>query len=391
MSAGTDDTAFRPAHAVVSARRLVVKIGSALLAAEDGEVRRPWLAALADDVARCRSRGQEVILVSSGAIAVGRRHLGLAGRRRRLEEKQAAAATGQIRLAHAYQEALAYHGITVAQILLTPEDTEERRRHLNARATFGQLLALGAVPVVNENDTIATAEIRFGDNDRLAARVAQMTSADMLVLLSDIDGLYSTDPRIDPSARHIPMVREVGPEIEAMASEAPPGYSSGGMVTKIAAARIAMSAGCSMLIARGIVGKPDGPAPGPLAALEAGGRATLFLPRGEPRSARKAWIAGAVDPSGAVIVDDGAARALQRGTSLLPAGVVAVEGVFERGDAVIIRTRSGAEAGRGLSAYSSGDIRRIAGHKSGEIAEILGYRGRDEIIHRDDLVVTEPR
>ncbi|HEX3524007.1 MAG TPA: glutamate 5-kinase, partial [Stellaceae bacterium] len=310
MSAGTDDTAFRPAHAVVSARRLVVKIGSALLAAEDGEVRRPWLAALADDVARCRSRGQEVILVSSGAIAVGRRQLGLAGRRLRLEEKQAAAATGQIRLAHAYQEALAYHGITVAQILLTPEDTEERRRHLNARATFGQLLALGAVPVVNENDTIATAEIRFGDNDRLAARVAQMTSADMLVLLSDIDGLYSTDPRIDPSARHIPMVREVGPEIEAMASEAPPGYSSGGMVTKIAAARIAMSAGCSMLIARGIVGKPDGPAPGPLAALEAGGRATLFLPRGEPRSARKAWIAGAVDPSGAVIVDDGAARAL---------------------------------------------------------------------------------
>jgi glutamate 5-kinase len=332
-----------------------------------------------------------VILVSSGAIAVGRRHLGLAGRRLRLEEKQAAAATGQIRLAHAYQEALAYHGITVAQILLTPEDTEERRRHLNARATFGQLLALGAVPVVNENDTIATAEIRFGDNDRLAARVAQMTSADMLVLLSDIDGLYSTDPRIDPSARHIPMVREVGPEIEAMASEAPPGYSSGGMVTKIAAARIAMSAGCSMLIARGIVGKPDGPAPGPLAALEAGGRATLFLPRGEPRSARKAWIAGAVDPSGAVIVDDGAARALQRGTSLLPAGVVAVEGVFERGDAVIIRTRSGAEAGRGLSAYSSADIRRIAGHKSSEIAEILGYRGRDEIIHRDDLVVTEPR
>jgi glutamate 5-kinase len=218
-----------------------------------------------------------------------------------------------------------------------------------------------------------------------------MTSADMLVLLSDIDGLYSTDPRMDPSARHIPMVREVGPEIEAMASKAPPGYSSGGMVTKIAAARIAMSAGCSMLIARGIVGKSDGPAPGPLAALEAGGRATLFLPRGEPRSARKAWIAGAVDPSGVVIVDDGAARALQRGTSLLPAGVVAVEGVFERGDAVIIRTRSGAEAGRGLSAYSSADIRRIAGHKSGEIAEILGYRGRDEIIHRDDLVVTEPR
>jgi glutamate 5-kinase len=391
MSAGTPDTASRPAQALVAARRLVVKIGSALLATEDGEVRRPWLAALADDVARCRSREQDVILVSSGAIAVGVRHLGLAGRRLRLEEKQAAAATGQIRLAHAYQEALARYGITVAQILLTPDDTEERRRHLNARATFEQLLALGAVPVVNENDTIATAEIRFGDNDRLAARVAQMTSADMLVLLSDIDGLYTADPRTDPNARHIPMVREIGADIEAMAGEAPPGYSSGGMVTKIAAARIAMSAGCSMLIARGkIVGKTDGSAAGPLAALEAGDRATLFLPRGEPRSARKAWIAAAVNPSGAVIVDDGAARALQRGTSLLPAGVVAVEGVFERGDAVTIRTRSGAEAGRGLSAYSSADIRRIAGHKSGEIAEILGYRGRDEIIHRDDLVVTEP-
>jgi glutamate 5-kinase len=365
-----------------------VKIGSALLATENGEVRRAWLSALADDVARFRSRGQEMILVSSGAIAVGRRHLALAGARLRLEEKQAAAATGQIRLAHAYQEELARHGITVAQILLTLDDTEERRRHLNARATFAQLLALGAVPVVNENDTIATSEIRFGDNDRLAARVAQMTSADMLVLLSDIDGLYTADPRNDPNARHVALVCEIGPEIEAMAGEAPLGYSSGGMVTKISAARIAMSAGCSMLIAKGQTAEA---APGPLAALEAGDRATLFLPRGEPRSARKAWIAGAVNPSGAVIVDDGAARALQRGTSLLPAGVIAVEGIFERGDAVIIRTRSGIEAGRGLSAYSSADIRRIAGHKSGEIAEILGYRGRDEIIHRDDLAVAEPR
>jgi glutamate 5-kinase len=377
-----------PGEALISARRLVVKIGSASLAADGGEIHRPWLDALADDVARCRSRGQEVILVSSGAIAVGRRHLGLAGRRLRLEEKQAAAATGQIRLAHAYQEALARHGITVAQILLTLDDTEERRRHLNARATFAQLLALGAVPVVNENDTIATAEIRFGDNDRLAARVAQMTTADMLVLLSDIDGLYTADPRKDPNARHIATVREIGSEIEAMAGEAPPGYSSGGMVTKLVAARIAMSAGCRILIAKG---KSGGLALGPLAAIEAGGRATLFLSRGEPRSARKAWIAGAVNPSGTVIVDDGAARALRRGTSLLPAGVVDVEGSFERGDAVIIRARSGGEAGRGLSAYSSADIRRIAGHKSGEIAGILGYRGRDEIIHRDDLVVTEPR
>jgi glutamate 5-kinase len=376
------------AAALADARRLVIKIGSALLAAESGEIRRAWLAALADDIARCRSRGQEVILVSSGAIAVGRRHLGLAGRRIRLEEQQAAAATGQIRLAHAYQEALARHGITVAQILLTLDDTEERRRHLNARATFAQLLALGAVPVVNENDTVATAEIRFGDNDRLAARVAQMASADMLVLLSDIDGLYTADPRRDPDARHIATVREIGTEIEAMAGEAPPGYSSGGMVTKLAAARIAMSAGCRMLIARGRSGSAVS---GPLAAIEAGARATLFLPRGEPRSARKAWIAGAVNPSGTLIVDDGAARALRRGTSLLPAGVIGIEGTFERGDAVIIRTRSGAESARGLSAYSSADVRLIAGHKSSEIAVILGYRGRDEIIHRDDLVVTEPR
>jgi glutamate 5-kinase len=387
-SCGPDTHALTPAEALTGARRLVIKIGSALLAAESGEIRRPWLAALADDVARCRARGQEVILVSSGAIAVGRRHLGLAGRRLRLEEKQAAAATGQIRLAHAYQDALASHGITVAQILLTPDDTEERRRHLNARATFAQLLALGAVPVVNENDTIATAEIRFGDNDRLAARVAQMTSADMLVLLSDIDGLYSADPRKDPNARHIPVVRDIGPQIEAMAGEAAPGYSSGGMVTKLAAARIATSAGCHMLIAKG---KGPASASGPLVAIESGGKATLFVPRGEPRSARKAWIAAAVNPSGTVIVDDGAAGALRRGTSLLPAGVVAVEGTFERGDAVIIRSRAGGETGRGLSAYSSADIRRIAGHKSGEIADILGYRGRDEIIHRDDLVVTEPQ
>jgi glutamate 5-kinase len=374
-----------PGAALTGARRLIVKIGSALLVAEGGDIRRPWLAALAADIARCRARGQELILVSSGAIAVGRRHLGLAGRRLRLEEKQAAAATGQIRLAHAYQEALAHHGITVAQILLTLEDTEERRRHLNARATFAQLLALGAVPVVNENDTVATAEIRFGDNDRLAARVAQMTSADMLVLLSDIDGLYTTDPRKDPGARHVPVVRAIGPEIEAMAGEAAPGYSSGGMVTKLAAARIAMSAGCHMLIAQG---KGTG---SPLAAIEGGAHATLFLPRGEPRSARKAWIVAAVNPSGTLTVDDGAAGALRLGKSLLPAGVVAVEGIFERGDAVIIRTRSGSEAGRGLSAYSSADIRRIAGYKSGEIAGILGYRGRDEIIHRDDLVVTESR
>jgi glutamate 5-kinase len=373
-----------PAAALVAARRLVVKIGSALLVDDGGLVRHAWLNALVDDLVRCRVRGQEVIIVSSGAIAVGRRHLGLSGRALRLEEKQAAAATGQIRLAHAYQEALGRHGITVAQILLTPDDTEARQRHLNARATFAQLLALGAVPVVNENDTIATAEIRFGDNDRLAARVAQMVSADMLVLLSDIDGLYTADPRHEPEACHIPLVREIGPEIEAMAGAAPAGYSSGGMVTKLAAARIAMSAGCHMLIARGRVGTR-----GPLTAIEAGARASLFLPRAEPRSARKAWIAGAVNPAGIVVIDDGAVKALRQGKSLLPAGVVSIEGAFERGDCITIRTKAGIEAGRGLSAYASSDVHRIAGHKSGEITTILGYRGRDEIIHRDDLVLTE--
>ncbi len=376
-----------PAAALSQAKRLVVKIGSALLVGGDGAIRSAWLDALVEDVARCRARGQELILVSSGAVAVGRTHLGLTGRRLRLEEKQAAAATGQIRLAHAYQEALARHGITVAQILLTLDDTEARRRHLNARATFEQLLALGAVPVVNENDTVATAEIRFGDNDRLAARVAQMISADMLVLLSDIDGLYSADPRRDPEAAHIALVDEIGPAIEAMAGAAPPGYSSGGMVTKLAAARIAMNAGCLMLIAKGQAPRGSGP----LAAIEAGARATLFVPRAEPRSARKAWIASALNPAGAIVVDDGAATALRRGKSLLPAGIVDVDGAFERGDCVIVRTRAGIEAGRGLSAYASADIRRIAGHKSGEISAILGYRGRDVIIHRDDLVLTEAR
>jgi glutamate 5-kinase len=370
------------AQTLAAARRLIVKIGSALLVDEaSGNIRRAWLDALMSDVARCRERGQEVLLVSSGAIAVGRRHLGLTGPALKLEEKQAAAATGQIRLAHAYQEALARHGITVAQILLTPDDTEERRRHLNARATLNQLLALGAVPVINENDTVATAEIRFGDNDRLAARVAQMVSADALVLLSDIDGLYTADPRKDGRAVLIPEVRELTPEIEAMAGAAPAGYSSGGMVTKLAAARIAMAAGCRMVIAMGKTMHP-------LAAIEAGAAATWFIPSAEPLTARKRWIAGALNPMGVLTLDDGAASALRRGGSLLPAGIVAVEGAFERGDAVIIRTRAGAEIGRGLVAYACEEARRIARHKSGEIAAILGYRGRDEVVHRDDLVLT---
>ena len=372
------------APGVAAARRLVVKIGSVLLVDEaTGAIRRPWLDALADDVAAARARGQEVVLVSSGAIAVGRRHLGLVGRDLRLEEKQAAAATGQIRLAHASQETLARHGITVAQVLLTLDDTEERRRHLNARSTLATLLRLGTVPVINENDTVATAEIRFGDNDRLAARVAAMISADALVLLSDIDGFYSADPRRDPAARLIPEIAEITAEIEAMAGEAPPGYSSGGMVTKLAAARIAMAAGCRMAIA-------DGRRLHPLAAIEAGGPCTWFLPSAGPRTARKQWIAGALKPVGALAVDDGALKALVAGKSLLPAGVTRVDGEFERGDAVRVLGPDGREAARGLSAYSAADARRIKGHKSREIEALLGYRGRDEMIHRDDLVLTIP-
>lgn len=277
---------------LADARRVIVKIGSALLVDDaTGAVRRDWLDRLADDLAALRARGQEVVIVTSGAISIGRRHLGLTGRRIRLEQKQAAAATGQIRLAHAYSETFARHGITVAQILLTPEDTEARRRHLNARATLETLLGLGAIPVVNENDSVATAEIRFGDNDRLAARVAQMISADTLVLLSDIDGLYTADPKRDPAARHIPVVPVLTPEIEAMAGDALPGYSSGGMVTKLAAARIAVGAGCRMVIAQGARANP-------IAAIEAGRPCTWFLAGGGPKAARKRWIAGSVKPKG---------------------------------------------------------------------------------------------
>ncbi|MGQ9370983.1 glutamate 5-kinase [Azospirillum sp. ST 5-10] len=386
MTGKTEGATTEPGATLLEARRLVVKIGSALLVDQaTGHIRRAWLDALGDDIAACRGRGQEVVVVTSGAVAVGREHLGLRGRALRLEEKQAAAATGQIRLAHAYQETLARHDITVAQVLLTLEDTEERRRHLNGRATIDTLLRLGAVPVINENDTVATAEIRFGDNDRLAARVAQMISADTLVLLSDIDGLYTADPRKDPDAAHIPVVRELTPAIEGMAGEPPPGYSSGGMVTKIAAARIAMSGGCRMVIAKG-------QRMNPLAALESppeqgGAPCTWFLPAAEPRTARKAWIAGHLAPHGVLVVDAGAVRALRQGSSLLPAGVAEVQGDFERGDLVTVRDADGAEIARGLCAYGAEDARRIVRRRSADIEAILGYRGRDEMIHRDDLVM----
>lgn len=367
-----------------TARRVVVKIGSALVVDDRTATPRvAWLAGVAQDVAAMRARGVEVILVSSGAIALARRALGLTRKKLRLEEKQAAAAVGQIRLAGAWAEALSAVGLNAAQLLLTLEDSEDRRRYLNARATLGTLLALGCIPVINENDTVATAEIRFGDNDRLAARVAEMVEADALVLLSDIDGLYTADPRSNPDAAHLPVVPHLTEEIMAMGGEPPPGYSSGGMRTKLMAAKIATGAGCAMAIA---LGKQDRP----LAAMEQGARCTWFLPEGEGRSARKRWIAGSLAPLGVVVVDAGAARALARGSSLLPAGVRAVEGSFGRGDAVSVRDESGHELARGLSAYDADAARLIAGHRSEELEAILGWRGRDEIIHRDDLVVHQP-
>ncbi len=364
-----------------TARRVVVKIGSALVVDDrTAAPREGWLAGVAADVAALRARGTEVILVSSGAIALARRALGLTRRKLRLEEKQAAAAVGQIRLAGAWAVALSGVGLNAAQLLLTLEDSEDRRRYLNARATLGTLLSLGCIPVINENDTVATTEIRFGDNDRLAARVAEMVEADALILLSDIDGLYTADPRKDPGAAHLPVVPQITEEIMAMGGEPPPGYSSGGMRTKLIAARIATGAGCAMAIA---LGQQDRP----LQAMEQGARCTWFLPEPAGRSARKRWIAGSLAPLGVLVVDDGAARALARGSSLLPAGLRAVEGEFRRGDPVSVRNAAGQEVARGLVAYDCADAARIAGHRSEQLEAILGWRGRDEIIHRDDLVV----
>ncbi len=367
---------------LAGAKRVVLKIGSALIVDEQsGAPRQQWLDALADDIARLRKGGAQVVVVSSGAIRLGRARLGLARGPLRLEQQQAAAAIGQIGLAHAWQETLARHGIVVAQLLLTLEDSDQRERYLNARQTMTTLLAEGAVPVINENDTVATAEIRFGDNDRLAARVAEMVSADTLVLFSDIDGLYSADPRRDPGAMFIPEVRRITPEIEAMAGSALSELSNGGMVTKLIAARIAMAAGCRMAIV-------DGARLNPLAALLDGqARCTWFLPAAKPDAARKRWIGGTLKPGGALVVDDGAARALIAGKSLLPAGVVAVEGTFEAGAAVLVRDRKGRTLARGLVSYGAEDARRIAGRKSTDIEAVLGWRGREELIHRDDLAM----
>lgn len=367
---------------LTTARRVVIKIGSSLLVDEEhGTIHRTWLAALAEDVARMRARGQEVAIVSSGAIAVGRRHLKFTGDTLRLEEKQASAATGMLRLAHAYQEELARHHLTLAQVLLTLDDSENRRRYINARNTMETLLRLGAVPLINENDTVATDEIRFGDNDRLGARVAAMISADTLILLSDVDGLYSADPRSDETARVIPEVHEITPEIEAMAGQTQSSVGTGGMVTKLVAAKVAMGAGCRMVIA-------DGHDLHPIRRIEEGANCTWFLPTATPRTARKHWIAGTLNTAGTIHVDDGALKALKGGKSLLPAGVVHVEGKFQKGDAVVVVDAAGGEVARGLAAYSAEDARLLTGHKSSEIEALLGYRGADEVIHRDDLVLS---
>ena len=366
---------------LAKARRVVVKVGSALLTdAETGRINRAWLESLIEDLLRLRRRGQQVILVSSGAIALGRRQLALAKGPLRLEESQAAAAVGQIRLAHAYKELLESRDVTVAQVLLTLEDSERRRRYLNARATLETLLSLGALPVINENDTVATAEIRYGDNDRLAARVAQMASADCLVLLSDVDGLYTADPSTDAAASFIEQVLKITPEIESMGGRSMSEVGSGGMATKILAARIAVSAGCHMCIAAGHYRHP-------VRRIEEGARCTWFVPSDTPVTARKQWIAGTLRPAGAVTIDPGALRALLEGGSLLPAGVVSARGRFERGDTVSVLTMDGTEIGRGIVAYSDTDVAKIMGHRSSEIESILGFRGRDEMIPRDDLVL----
>jgi glutamate 5-kinase len=363
------------------ARRVVVKVGSALLVDQDsGRLNRAWLEALVEDLRRMRRRGQQVIVVSSGAVALGRRQLGLGKGVLPLEQKQAAAAVGQIRLAHAYKELLEEEGAAVAQLLLTLEDSEQRRRYLNARATLSTLLELGAIPVINENDTVATAELRYGDNDRLAARVAQMASADCLVLLSDVDGLYAADPNLQPDAEFFPEVRGITPRIEAMAGGSASDVGSGGMATKIVAARIALDAGCHMCIA-------SGHPLSPLQQIEAGARCTWFIPSATPATARKQWIAGGLKPAGVLTIDAGAVGALRRGRSLLPAGVTAVVGQFERGDAVDVAAADGQVLARGLTAYSSADVQRIMGRQSREIEQLVGYRGRDEVVHRDDLVL----
>ncbi len=366
---------------IEAARRIVVKVGSALLVGKDGAADGPWLRAFAADAARLRARGQQVLVVSSGAVALGRRRLGLSKRALSLPEKQASAAAGQSALMRAWEEAFEPHGAACAQVLLTRDDTETRRRWLNARATVETLLGLGVIPVVNENDTVVTEEIRYGDNDRLAARVAQMIGADVLVLLSDVDGLYTGDPRHDPAAKHLPRITRLTPEIDAMAggANASAGVGTGGMATKLAAARIASAAGCATVITLGH-------RPAPLQAVEQGERATIIEPSTTPAAAYKAWIAGSLAPAGALVVDAGAGAAVRRGKSLLAAGVRRVEGRFDKGEAVVIRDEAGAEIARGIVRYQSDHAEQICGLKSAAIEPALGYTS-GPLVHADDLAL----
>src|SRR6266550_2861967 len=371
----------RKAPALADFRRIIVKVGSSLLVdAAAGQLRDQWLAALAEDIARLHQDKRDVLVVSSGAIALGRAVLNLPKGPLKLEDSQAAAAVGQIALARTWTEALSRHGITAGQVLVTLGDTEERRRYLNARSTIDRLLQWRAVPVINENDTVATNEIRYGDNDRLAARVATMMSADALVLLSDVDGLYDAPPGTDATARHLPRVERVTPEIEAMAGAAGSGLSRGGMQTKLEAAKIATAAGTHMVIASGRVEHP-------LSAIEKGARSTWFVTAANPVTARKKWIAGSLEPKGTLTIDAGAVTALRRGNSLLPVGIIKVEGAFARGDAVVVRGPDGHEIGRGLVAYDAEDAEKIRGKSSSDILLILGIEGRAEMVHRDDLVL----
>jgi len=366
--------------ALTECHRLVIKVGSSLLTGDDGHVHRGWLEGLAADIAALQSAGHDVLIVSSGAIAIGSTVLGINKSRARLEDLQAAAAAGQVQLVHAYQEALGPNGISAAQILLTPEDTENRRRFLNARGTLEKLLERKVVPIINENDTVATEEIRYGDNDRLAARVAQMVMADALVLLSDVDGLYNADPGSNADAEHIPVVRKITDEIQAMAGETKSEIGSGGMSTKVQAARIATLAGCSTIIASGVIERP-------LEVLAAGGKCTVFRADGTPAAARKQWLAGVLEVRGELRLDGGAVAALIQGKSLLPVGVVEVVGNFRRGDVVTLVDSAGRELGRGLAEYADEEAARIAGCHSEQIEEQLGYRGRSVMVHRDELVL----
>ncbi len=362
-------------------RRIVVKVGSSLLVdSSAGRLKRDWLDSLTADIAALHGEKRDVLVVSSGAIALARAVLKLPAGSLKLEDSQAAAAVGQIALARGWSESLSAHGIAASQVLLTLGDTEERRRYLNARSTVDKLLEWRSVPVINENDTVATSEIRYGDNDRLAARVAAMMSADLLVLLSDVDGLYDKPPVAGGNAKRVPVVARITPEIEAMAGVSGSELSRGGMLTKIEAGKIATTAGTHMVIASGRV-------PHPLQAIADGTACTWFLTPANPVTARKKWIAGSLEPRGALVIDAGAVKALRLGKSLLPAGVIKIEGAFGRGDAVLVRGPDGAEVGRGLIAYDAGDADKIKGRSSGDVLLILGYSGRTEMIHRDDLVL----